>query len=50
MVDLMPIPNPQIEGRWRRAGDTREPAHWFAWGEVAPGHGTTPIRDRRAAG
>src|SRR5215468_5501724 len=45
MVDLMPIPNPQIEGRWRRVGDTREPAHWFAWGEVAPGHGTTPIRD-----
>ena len=25
MVDLMPMPNPQIEGRWRRAGDTREP-------------------------
>jgi hypothetical protein len=42
MVDLMPIPNPQIEGRWRRVGDTREPAHWFAWGEVAPGHGTAP--------
>jgi hypothetical protein len=34
--------------RGRRVGDTREPAHWFAWGEVAPGHGTTPIRDRRA--
>ena len=50
MVDLMPIPNPQVEGRWRRAGDTREPAHWFAWGEVAPGHGTTPIRDRRPVG
>jgi hypothetical protein len=50
MVDLMPILNPQIEGRWRRAGDTREPAHWFAWGEVAPAHGTTPIRDRNAAG
>ncbi len=44
MVDLMPIPNPQIEGRWRRVGDTREPAHWFAWGEIAPGHGTAPIR------
>jgi hypothetical protein len=43
MVDLMPMPNPQIEGRWRRVGDTREPAHWFAWGEVAPGHGTIPI-------
>ena len=50
MVDLMPIPDPQIEGRWRRAGDTREPAHWFAWGEVAPGHGIAPIRDRSAAG
>jgi hypothetical protein len=44
MVDLMPIPNPQIEGRWRRVGDQREPAHWFAWGEVAPGHGTRPRR------
>ncbi|CAB4364144.1 MAG: hypothetical protein F2681_09055 [Actinobacteria bacterium] len=41
MVDLMPIPNPQIEGRWRRRGDTREPAHWFAWGEIASVHGTT---------
>jgi hypothetical protein len=39
MVDLMPMPNPQTEGRWRRAGDTREPAWWFAWGETAPGHG-----------
>jgi hypothetical protein len=42
MVDLMPIPNPQIEGRWRRVGDGREPAHWFAWGEIAPTHGTVP--------
>ena len=41
MVDLMPIPNPQIEGRWREVGDTREPAHWFAWGEIASGHGTS---------
>jgi hypothetical protein len=41
MTDLMPIPNPQIEGRWRRVGDEREPAHWFAWGEIAPGHGTS---------
>jgi hypothetical protein len=39
MVDLMPIPNPQIEGRWRRRGDSREPAQWFAWGEIAPSHG-----------
>jgi len=39
MTDLMPIPNPQIEGRWRRRGDTRRPSHWSAWGEIAPGHG-----------
>ena len=39
MVDLMPMPNPQTEGRWRRAGDTREPAWWFALRETAPGHG-----------
>ncbi len=45
MVDLMPIPNPQIEGRWRRVGDDRRPTHWFAWGEIAPSHGT-----RRRAG
>ncbi len=41
MVDFMPIPNPQIEGRWRKVGDTREPLHWFAFGEVAPEHGTS---------
>ena len=23
----------QQEGRWRRVGDTREPDHWFGWGE-----------------
>jgi len=45
MVDLMPIPNPQIEGRWRRVGDDRQVDHWFAWGEIAPGHGTTPRRN-----
>jgi hypothetical protein len=39
MVDFMPMPNPQIEGRWRRVGDIREPSHWFAFGEVAPEHG-----------
>jgi hypothetical protein len=39
MVDLMPMPNPQTEGRWRRVGDARQPAWWFAWGETAPGHG-----------
>lgn len=44
MIDLMPIPNPQVEGRWRRVGDDRRPAHWFAWGEIAPGHGTSRRR------
>lgn len=39
MPDLGPIPNPQIEGRWRRVGDEREPAVWFGWGESAPAHG-----------
>ncbi len=42
MPDLGPIPNPQLEGRWRRVGDDREPAVWFAWGEAAPSHGTRP--------
>jgi hypothetical protein len=46
MTDLMPIPNPQIEGRWRRNGDTRRPAHWSAWGEIAPGHGLEPLPTR----
>lgn len=27
---------PQNEGRWRKVGDKRKPAVWFAWGEVAP--------------
>ncbi len=44
MVDFMPIPNPQTEGRWRRQGDDREPAHWFAYGEIAPSHGLQPRR------
>ncbi|MFB1298494.1 hypothetical protein ACAG24_023545 [Mycobacterium sp. pW049] len=44
MVDFMPMPNPQTEGRWRRIGDTREPSHWFAYGEIAPSHGLTPRR------
>ncbi|MGE0383368.1 MAG: hypothetical protein AB7Q97_01475 [Gammaproteobacteria bacterium] len=42
MPDLGPIPNPQVEGRWRRVGDTREPDVWYAWGEAAPSHGTRP--------
>lgn len=44
MVDFMPMPNPQTEGRWRRDGDDREPSHWFAYGEIAPSHGLSPRR------
>jgi hypothetical protein len=43
MPGLGPIPNPQLDGRWRRVGDTREPDVWFAWGESAPTHGTRPV-------
>ena len=39
MPDLGPIPNPQVDGRWRRVGDTREPDVWFAWGEAVPANG-----------
>ncbi|MBF4997310.1 hypothetical protein IRT45_09085 [Nocardia sp. BSTN01] len=42
------LPTPQNEGRWRRVGDTREPDIWFAWGEIAPGHGTTPTQRWRS--
>jgi hypothetical protein len=44
MPDLGPIPNPQVEGRWRRVGDTREPDVWFAWGEAVPANGPRPHR------
>jgi len=44
MVDFMPMPNPQTEGCWRRVGDDREPAHWFAYGEIAASHGIVPRR------
>ena len=44
MPDLGPIPNPQVDGRWRRVGDTREPDVWFAWGEAVPSVGTRPRR------
>jgi hypothetical protein len=44
MPDLGPIPNPQVDGQWRRAGDTREPDLWFAWGEAAPTHGDQPVQ------
>jgi|GEM_PF-181466 len=38
---------PQTEGRWRRVGDRREPAVWFAWGEVAPRGRTEYSREYR---
>lgn len=38
-MDFGPIPNPNTEGRWQRVGETRTPVNWFAWGEIAPGHG-----------
>jgi hypothetical protein len=44
MPDLGPIPNPQVEGRWRRVGDTREPDAWFAWGEAVSANGPRPHR------
>jgi hypothetical protein len=44
MPDLGPIPNPQVEGRWRPVGDTREPDVWFAWGEAVPATGQRPNR------
>jgi len=44
MPDLGPIPNTQVDGRWRRVGDTREPAVWFAWGEVVSHIGRRPRR------
>ena len=30
----------QQEGRWRKVGDTREPDHWFGWGESDRRNGT----------
>ncbi|GAA3898641.1 hypothetical protein GCM10023084_58920 [Streptomyces lacrimifluminis] len=39
MVEHGQPPTPQQEGRFRRVGDTREPATWFAWGETEPKHG-----------
>ncbi|MEU1370888.1 hypothetical protein ABZ454_32800 [Streptomyces sp. NPDC005803] len=50
MVGLGKLPNPQVEGRWRRVGDTREPDVWFAWGEAAPGHGNRPVNRLAGAG
>jgi len=39
LLGLVQPSTPQVEGRWRRIGDKREPDVWFAWGEVAPAHG-----------
>lgn len=44
MPDLGPIPNPQVDGRWRPVGDTREPEVWYAWGETVPASGPRPTR------
>ena len=46
MPDLGPIPNPQVEGRWQRVGETRQPEVWFAWGEAVPANGPRPRRRR----
>lgn len=43
LVGLGTLKNPQVDGRWCRVGDTREPDVWFAWGEAAPGHGSRPV-------
>lgn len=43
LVGLGTLKNPQVDGRWRRVGDTRKPGVWFAWGEAAPGHGRRPL-------
>ena len=42
LLGLGKLPNPQVDGRWQRVGDTREPDVWFAWGEAAPEHGSRP--------
>jgi hypothetical protein len=49
MPDLGPIPNPQVEGRWQRVGETRRPEVWFAWGEAVPANGPRPHRRRYEA-
>jgi len=50
MPELGPIPNPQLEGRWQRKGETRKPEVWFAWGEAAPSHGAKPVLRLRGVG
>ena len=44
MIGLGPIPNPQQEGRVRRAGDDRAVEAWMAWGESVPAHGESRIQ------
>lgn len=50
MPGLGPIPNPQLDGRWQKVGETREPDVWFAWGEAAPTHGTKPVLRLKGVG
>lgn len=50
LVGLGTLKNPQVDGRWRRVGDRREPDVWFAWGEAAPGHGYRPVNRLAGAG
>jgi hypothetical protein len=50
LVGLGTLKNPQVDGRWKRVGDTREPEVWFAWGEAAPGHGNRPVNRQPGAG
>jgi hypothetical protein len=50
LVGLGTLKNPQVDGRWRRVGDARQPDVWFAWGEAAPGHGHRPVNRLAGAG
>jgi hypothetical protein len=50
LVGLGTLKNPQVDGRWRRVGDKREPDVWFAWGEAAPSHGHRPVNRLAGAG
>jgi hypothetical protein len=43
LVGLGTLKNPQVDGRWRRAGDTRKPDVWFARGVAAPSLGSRPV-------
>jgi len=43
LLGLGSIDNPQMDGRFVRVGDTREPHVSCAWGEAAPGYGSRPI-------